>query len=77
MTMEGILKFKLPQDQNEFDIACKAMKWALTSWDLDQWLREKLKYGNEFKTADEALEAVRDELREILEKYNISLEEIE
>jgi len=74
---QGILTFKLPDDRNEFEIAVKSMDWALTSWDLDLWLRNKLKYGHEFKTAGEALGAVRIELREIMEEYGISLDDIQ
>jgi hypothetical protein len=73
----GILIFPLPEDENDFEIAVNAMDWALTSWDMDKWLREKLKYGHKFKSASEALEAVRDELRTILAEHNLNLDMIE
>jgi hypothetical protein len=45
--MEATLKFNLPEEQNDFDIACKAMSWALVVWDMDQKLRNWIKYGDE------------------------------
>ena len=76
-TRQGILTFNLPEEQNAFEIAVKSMDWALVAWDLDQWLRGNLKDGHKFKTADEVLEAVRAELRRILDAYNLTLEMIE
>ena len=43
--MEAILKFNLPEDKEEFDVASKAMDWALVAWDMDLLLRNKLKHG--------------------------------
>ena len=42
--MEAILKFNLPEDKEEFDTASKAMDWALLVWDIDQFIRNKIKY---------------------------------
>ncbi len=73
----GVLAFPLPEEQNAFEIAVKSMDWALASWDMDGWLREKLKYGNTFKTANEALDAAREKLHEILADHNLNLDMIE
>ena len=75
--MEGILKFKLPEDGNNFEIAVKAMSWALASWDMDKWLRDKLEYGHEYKTGSEALDAAREQLQAILDEHGITLEDIQ
>ena len=37
--MEAILKFNLPEDKEEFDVASKGMDWALLAWDIDQSIR--------------------------------------
>ena len=42
------------------------MDWAIVSWDLDQLLRNMLKYGHEYKDIDTALQHVRDTLNEML-----------
>ena len=39
--------------------------------DIDNKLREALKYGHAHKTADEALQAIREELCEIMADRNI------
>lgn len=44
-------------------------------WDiLETELRNKLKYGHEFKTADEALEWCRSCIVESLEHYGVNLD---
>jgi len=53
------------------------MGFALACWDLDQFLRDKLKYGNDFVDPDDALEKTREVLNDILHQYNISLNMIE
>ena len=71
--MKAILKFKLPDDKCDFEIASKAMSWALVAFDMDNYLREQLKYHG----AGEETENARTELREILDSYNITLDMIE
>ena len=41
--MEAILKFDLPDDKTEFEVASKAMDWAILAWDIDQYIRNRLK----------------------------------
>lgn len=72
--MEAILKFKLPEERVEHETAVKAMDWFLVVTNLDEWLRTKLKHGHDFKTADDALQAMRDELREECEDRALVLE---
>lgn len=74
--MEAIYKFDLPEDQNDLTVFMHAYDWALTVWDMDNKLRNWLKYGHDFKTADESLESVRDELHKILEERSITLDMI-
>ncbi len=75
--MKAILEFELPEDNNNHTIAVNAMGFALACWDLDQFLRDKLKYGNDFVDPDDALEKTREVLNDILHQYNISLNMIE
>lgn len=71
------LSFKLPEEADDHKFAVNGKNWALAAWDLDQQLRNWLKYGSHgFKTPEEAMEAVRAHLRQILEGYSISLEDI-
>ena len=43
--MKAILEFNLPEEEEQFNVASKGMDWALIVWELDQNLRNKLKYG--------------------------------
>lgn len=74
--MQAILKFDLPEDQDNFTASSHGMDYALTCWDMDQKLRGWLKYGHEFKNADEALEECRNQLREIMDDHGIHLDMI-
>ena len=64
--MKAILEFNLPEDKEEFDAASKGMDWALIAWDIDQLLRDKLKYGKLLPNTGAELEEIRDTLNEML-----------
>jgi len=74
--MKATITFNLPEDKDDFIIHNHALDWALTVLDIDNKLREALKYGHEYKTADEALQAVRDELCEIMDSHDVNLDMI-
>jgi hypothetical protein len=68
--MEAILKFDLPEDKTEFEASSKAMDWAIVAWDIDQYIRNRLKYQTEkldTSSAQEELELLRNELHELME----------
>ena len=65
--MQGILKFNLPEERQEFDMARYGADYHAALWEIDSLLRNALKHGHEFKTADAALETVRNRLHEELE----------
>lgn len=56
------LTFKLPEETSEHQTAVHALDWKLVVYEVDMYLRNKLKHGHDLKTADQALEAVRDYL---------------
>ena len=68
--MEAILKFDLPDDKIEFETATKAMDWAILAWDIEQYIRNRLKYQTEklqTTSANEELELLRNELHDLME----------
>jgi len=68
--MEAILKFILPDDKVEFEAATKSMDWAILAWDLEQYMRNRLKYQTEkldTSSAKEELELIRNELHNMME----------
>ena len=68
--MKAILEFELPEDKEEFDAASKGMDWAIVAWDMEQYIRNRLKYQTEkldTSSAKEELELLRNELHELME----------
>ena len=58
--MKAKLEFNLPEDEEQFNAASKAMEWALLVWDLDQQCRAWSKYENHnFADVQETLQGVR------------------
>ena len=73
--MKAILKFKLPEEQEEFEIANKGWKFRLALSTYDQHLRSKLKYDEsltdeQYKVYEEA----RAKLWEILQEEQLTLD---
>ncbi|MEY3312134.1 MAG: hypothetical protein RL348_1477 [Bacteroidota bacterium] len=57
--MKAILEFDLPEDQRKFEMANQAPDMVAAIGHFEDKLRSYIKYGHEFKSANEALEAVR------------------
>ena len=64
--MKAILEFELPEDKENFDASAKGMDWAIVAWDMDQLLRNKLKYGDLLPNTRAELEEIRNTLDEML-----------
>ena len=74
-----ILEFDSEEERDDARTALDAYKWKGAVWDLDQKLREITKYGyvdkKEATEEERALaEKLRQELRGILEDYNLNLD---
>ena len=57
--MKATLEFNLPEEQQEHADAIQGREWRAACQDTRMQIRNWLKYGHSFKTADEALEEVR------------------
>ena len=64
--MKSILVFNLPEDKEEFDAASRGMDWALVAWEIDQLLRNKLKYEEHVRDTRNTLEELRKTLNDML-----------
>ena len=72
--MKAILEFILPEDKIEFETATKSMDWAILAWEIDQSIRNRLKYQSEkldTSSAKEELELLRHELRDLMEESGL------
>jgi hypothetical protein len=67
--MIAILKFNIPDDQDEFESAISGSKWQAAMYEFDQYLRSQLKYND----AGEDYDKIREELHNILENHSLAL----
>jgi hypothetical protein len=68
------LKFKLPEEQYEFDTAIQASDAKRMLWDFSQQLRSWQKYSNDFTDAGDALDKIRTEFHRLVTEYNINID---
>jgi hypothetical protein len=72
--MKATLTFNLPEENHEYANAIDGSKMRSALWELDQWLRAKLKYEELSDGQYDAFKETRDELRRLLIEENIDLE---
>ena len=74
--MKATLEFNLPEDNQEFELATKGLKFWSVLWELDQSLRSKTKYAPDSLPQDkyDAYQEIRDELRELMLNNDISFD---
>ena len=72
-TPQVVVKFTLPQDREWFEACYYGTDWRSVVEEIDEQTRSWLKYGHNFKDADEALEAVSDLLHEAMSDRGIDL----
>jgi hypothetical protein len=71
--MKAILKYNLPEDQIEFNNAINGNKIKMLLEDLDNYLRNKLKYEQLTGDQNDAYQDVRSFLHNLLDEENIRL----
>ena len=75
--MEAILKFNLPEEHIEFEMATTGANMHSVLWEMDQWLRAQYKYMSDddySKDKYETFEKCRDQLREIMFENGVKFE---
>jgi hypothetical protein len=71
--MKAILEFNLPEDRRDFEMANQAADMVAAIGHFEDMLRSYIKYGHNFKTANEALEAIRALLHEEINLRRINI----
>lgn len=73
---EVILKFDSIEESEDLRNAIDGFKWKGVAWDLDQYLRNKIKYSDDSVSDDvlDALEKVREELKDLINSYKLYLD---
>ena len=64
--MRATLSFSLPEEQYDFETANNASRYKSSLFDLDCYLREKIKYCDLPPEKEEVYQEIRDKLHEIL-----------
>jgi hypothetical protein len=70
----GTLSFTLPEEQPEFEDACKASYFRCVLGHLDGELRNHLKHDSHPDWDDATVEAIRKILWDLVADYNISID---
>jgi hypothetical protein len=66
--MKAILQFSLPEEQYEYEAASNGSKYKLILYDLEQFLRNEIKYAEKNE-----LQPARDKLWELMKEENLDL----
>lgn len=72
--MKAVLEFNLPEEAIDHLLAIHGADYNVVCQDLDECLRDWLKHGHEFMTIEEALDSVRDKLRQLMDDKHITLD---
>lgn len=68
-----IFEFDSVEESNEIRTALDGVRWLSIVWDLDQYLRNKVKHCLDNEDP-EAYQAVRDKLHSLLQESNLNLD---
>jgi hypothetical protein len=71
--MKAVLKFNLPKERTEFELAVDASKWYSVCWEMDQYLRSQTKYAPDDMPEEvyENFKQTRDKLHQFLSENSV------
>jgi hypothetical protein len=72
--MKAILEFNLPEENHEWKNAIEGAKMRSVLWEMDQWLRAKMKYEDLPDYHYEVYKECRKYLRDLTIEENIDLD---
>jgi predicted nucleic acid-binding protein len=74
--MKAILEFDLPEESKDHLLAANGHTLALVIYEFDELLHRLVKYDEctKYKTVEEALVALRDELRDIINQRGLTMD---
>lgn len=68
------IEYNLPDEQHEYEVAMQATKSQSFLWGFSQQLRSWQKYHHDFKSADDALDKIREEFYRLLNEHNVDID---
>ena len=73
--MEAILKFNLPEEQVEFNLAVNGSSWSHVVWKVSEELRRRIKYDpNLTEEQSDTYQEVRDMIQGFMDEQNVDWE---
>ena len=60
------IEFDTVEDKEEMEMCLNGSKWYLVAWELDQYMRSRLKYSELSEEVYKELDAAREKLHEIM-----------
>jgi len=76
--MKATLEFNLPEEKQNFNLAIKGSDWWYVCWQMDQYLRKRVKYDESLSEEQrEVYEDMRGELWRMMNESNVSFDEVE
>ena len=71
--MKATLEYNLPDDREDFELACNGYKYYSVLWDFDQHLRSKIKYDESLsQEVHDTYQEIREKLREFMNDSDLS-----
>jgi hypothetical protein len=71
--MRATLNFNLPEEREEFELAQHGSAYSIVLSDLDNFLRNALKYGNLTELEDKIYDDLRNKLHELANDNGVSV----
>jgi hypothetical protein len=68
------IEFDSIEDQHELDVCINGGKWYTLAWQLDQYLRNRLKYEPMSDKEYEVLQQTREKLHELRSENGLSFD---
>ena len=65
------IEFDTVEDKDEMDMCLNGMKWYSLAWELDQYLRGRLKYSELSEEVYKELNHTREKLHEIMREEGL------
>lgn len=74
--MKAIIEYNLPDEESEYRTAMNGQRYQTSLWEIDQFLRSKIKYDDNLtQDQHDTYQLVREKVREIMFENNVSLDD--
>ena len=73
--MKATLEFNLPDEDAEFRQAQDGGYWELVAWNMDEYLRGRIKYEELPEHVETALQLARDKLHELMDEHGLNFQD--